>query len=227
VGTPVTAPEPADTPYDPRTVVTPLIPDRVEETLKIYDISKDWEHVVAGLRSGFDVGIREQPTRTYIFRESRIFPSGLKLHYIVHSRRGSRWQIFTTLREYRARSANWAVPNFTPGSSPETSHRSVSHDPRHVVSKEPPRHTVHQREDKLGRLPDGLGVVRQHLGPNLIPSTGLSSCHVRYRGSIPYHTHHATPAKLHVCILGGESLHRQGPHVRSRLERGGIRLHSR
>ena len=42
---------------DPRCVVTPLIAYKVELLLHKYGIYDDWSHVIAGLRSGFNVGI--------------------------------------------------------------------------------------------------------------------------------------------------------------------------
>ena len=42
---------------DPRCVVTPLVAHKVELLLRKYGIYDDWVHVIAGLRSGFDVGI--------------------------------------------------------------------------------------------------------------------------------------------------------------------------
>lgn len=71
------------------------------------------------------------------------------------------------------------------------------------------------------------GVIQQHLGPDLISSTRLSSCHIQHCSSVSYHTYHTIPAEHHVCILRGESLHRQGLHVWSCLECGGIWLCSR
>jgi hypothetical protein len=52
---------------DPRHVVTPLDPNRAEELLCRYDLQDTWTHVIVGLREGFDIGIREQLPRSYIF----------------------------------------------------------------------------------------------------------------------------------------------------------------
>lgn len=52
---------------DPRRVVSPLDPYRVEQLLCKYGLLDGWSHIIDGLRVGFDVGIREQPVRTLIF----------------------------------------------------------------------------------------------------------------------------------------------------------------
>jgi hypothetical protein len=50
---------------DPRHVVTPLDPNRAEELLCKYDLISDWNHIITGLREGFDIGIREQLSRCH------------------------------------------------------------------------------------------------------------------------------------------------------------------
>jgi hypothetical protein len=42
---------------DPRKVVTPLDPNRVEELLCKYGLISTWNHIIVGLCEGFDVGI--------------------------------------------------------------------------------------------------------------------------------------------------------------------------
>ncbi|PSR81116.1 hypothetical protein PHLCEN_2v6451 [Hermanssonia centrifuga] len=51
-----TAQLPARPQPDPRKVVTPLDPDLVEAKLRELNLLVEWQHVVDGLRSGFDVG---------------------------------------------------------------------------------------------------------------------------------------------------------------------------
>jgi hypothetical protein len=57
---------------DPRWVVTPLIPDQMEELLYIYNIHDDWKHILIGLREGFDVGIRGSLSCLRIFCKSQL-----------------------------------------------------------------------------------------------------------------------------------------------------------
>ena len=59
------APAPA---LDPRRVVTPLDPDKIECLLKDLGILEQWAHIVHGIRHGFDVGIREPVTKTRTFQ---------------------------------------------------------------------------------------------------------------------------------------------------------------
>jgi hypothetical protein len=56
---------------DPKKVVTPLDPNWVEELLCKYSLISTWNHMIVGLREGFDVGIREQLSRLYIFPQSQ------------------------------------------------------------------------------------------------------------------------------------------------------------
>ena len=51
--------QPAATECDPRKVVTPLDPGRVEACLRDLGLLEKWAHIVDGLRRGFDVGARE------------------------------------------------------------------------------------------------------------------------------------------------------------------------
>jgi hypothetical protein len=71
---------------DPRRVVTPLDPNRAEKLLRKYDLISDWNHVITGLREGFDIGIREQLSCLYIFRQSFILAIRPGLYLLVHSR---------------------------------------------------------------------------------------------------------------------------------------------
>jgi hypothetical protein len=47
-------------------VVTPLLADRIEEVLVQLGLHDRWAHVTAGIRHGFDMGIRAQPERSVI-----------------------------------------------------------------------------------------------------------------------------------------------------------------
>ena len=80
-------PEAARLVPDPRRVVTPLNPDRAAELLRKFNLLSVWNHVIVGLREGFDIGIREQISRSYIFRQPLILSIRPKVHLLVHSRR--------------------------------------------------------------------------------------------------------------------------------------------
>ena len=58
---------------DPYWVTTPLDPDRVEALLRKYCIFDHWQHIVSGLRMGFDVRIKVPPLRTYTFQKPPLF----------------------------------------------------------------------------------------------------------------------------------------------------------
>ncbi|PSR80922.1 hypothetical protein PHLCEN_2v6593 [Hermanssonia centrifuga] len=60
--------EPALPPPDPRQVVTPLDPDAVEKKLSELGILAQWQHVVDGLRLGFDVGASEPIRQSLYFK---------------------------------------------------------------------------------------------------------------------------------------------------------------
>ena len=65
--TPTTVREPAKPEPHPRQVITPLNPACTEALLRTYNILPQWQHIIDGLRHGFDVGILENPSHTYIF----------------------------------------------------------------------------------------------------------------------------------------------------------------
>ena len=52
---------------DPRSVFTPIDVDKMEFLLRSLDLYDKWEHVVVGLRVGFDVGIKSPPAHTILF----------------------------------------------------------------------------------------------------------------------------------------------------------------
>lgn len=82
---PATVPGPAGPATDPRRVVTPLDPIRVEELLSKYGLLGAWSHIIVGLCKGFDVGIREQLSRSYIFRQSQFLSIRSRVHYFIYS----------------------------------------------------------------------------------------------------------------------------------------------
>ena len=60
-----TTAQPAVTECDPRKVITPLDPSRVEACLRDLGLLEKWAHIVDGLRHGFDVGVREPVLATH------------------------------------------------------------------------------------------------------------------------------------------------------------------
>ena len=52
---------------DPRVVVTPLNAASLEKTLRDLNILHRWEHVIEGLRPGFDIGLSDPVPRTISF----------------------------------------------------------------------------------------------------------------------------------------------------------------
>jgi hypothetical protein len=94
VAPPPTALADANLSSDPRRVVTPLIPERLEELLYLYDIHDDWKHILAGLREGFDVGIRGS------LPCSRTLHSPTVPHGISRDSIGNIWKFQGSSREF-------------------------------------------------------------------------------------------------------------------------------
>jgi hypothetical protein len=69
---------------DPRRVVTPLNPDKVEKVLHNLALFNSFRHIIVGLREGFDVGIRGLLPRTYLFRQSQIILSRPRFYLLIH-----------------------------------------------------------------------------------------------------------------------------------------------
>ena len=69
---------------DPQRVITPLVPDQAEELLRKYGIIDTWHHIIVGLQEGFDVGIQEQLSRSYIFQQSQFIPIRSRLHHFIY-----------------------------------------------------------------------------------------------------------------------------------------------
>ncbi|CAL1699721.1 unnamed protein product [Somion occarium] len=66
--TPVMVPQSVPTSLDPRNVTTPIQVDKVEALLQELGIAEDWRHVLEGLRNGFDVGVKDTPPRSFMFK---------------------------------------------------------------------------------------------------------------------------------------------------------------
>jgi hypothetical protein len=82
---------------DPRRVVTPLNPDRAEELLCKYGISSPWRHVIIGLHEGFDIGICEHLSRSYIFRQSHLVSIRPRFYHIIYFCRTSCWSLLRAI----------------------------------------------------------------------------------------------------------------------------------
>ena len=87
---------------DPRCVITPLNAHKVELLLHKYSIYDGWSHVIAGLCSGFNVGIQGQLSCMYIFCQPQILPIVSQFHKHVHCQQASRWLL---LQRFLARRA--------------------------------------------------------------------------------------------------------------------------
>lgn len=64
-------PLPAPPRPDPRRVVTPLSADNLEEALESLGIRNGWQHVITGLREGFDIGLRAPVRSTVIHKNHK------------------------------------------------------------------------------------------------------------------------------------------------------------
>ena len=133
---------------DPRRVVTPLSPDRAEELLCKYDLISDWSHVILGLREGFDIGIQEHLSRSYIFRQSFLLTVRSGLYIIVHSRRAGSRSLFGGLPPGGSRAADWSFSHIPSGASTKASYGYLPNDSRHVVSSERSRRHLCQSQHK-------------------------------------------------------------------------------
>ena len=89
-------------PLDPQSLVTPLNPGRVEALLHNYSILAPWSHIIAGLCHRFNVGIRGQPLRTYLFQEPFIFQPGSCLYRFIHTIRTISQSLLPSLFSFRA-----------------------------------------------------------------------------------------------------------------------------
>jgi hypothetical protein len=118
---------------DPRKVVTPLNPIQVEELLCKYGLISTWNHIIVGLREGFDVGIREQLSCSYIFPQSQFFLSRLEIYFILYCWRASSWVVLRRFSTRGPRSTNWTFLNVSTRLGTKTAFREFPHDPRHVL----------------------------------------------------------------------------------------------
>ena len=78
--------------------------------------------MIVGLREGFDVGIREQLSRSYIFRQPCFVTIRPGLHHLVYSRGTGHRSLFSSLPPRGSRSTDRAISHFPSRFGTETSH---------------------------------------------------------------------------------------------------------
>jgi hypothetical protein len=227
VENPVTGLVPANPVPDPRVVVTPLSPDRAEEILCKYGLYGDWKHIIIGLRKGFDVGIKETPPRTYIFRQPCFVTFRSQFYTLVHCQRTSSRPLFRSLHPGRPRVHNRSIPNLPTRTGSQTAIEQAPTCSRHVVSQKRSRHRICQCRGRFRRFSHIMGHFRQHSGAHTFPSPWLRRSNLRHISRISHHTCPPQPTTCPLHLLGWFSIRRQGPHVRPHLKCWRIWCHSR
>ena len=221
---PPMVPELARPGSDPRSVFTPVDPAKAELLLRSFNIYNKWSHVIAGLREGFDVGIKSLPTETILFREPCLIPSQPGLHIFLHGKRTGSRSLLPTLYPIGTRSPNRAISHLSHRTHPKTQFIKIPIDTRSLLPPQPPNHPICQCGHILRRFPHSMGHIRNNCGINPLPAAGLSSSNFRHISSIPTDTCPSRPAERLVPFLGWKSEGRPSSNVRFNLKRRGLRL---
>jgi len=193
VANPAMVPEAARLVPDPRCVVTPLNPDCAAELLRKYNLSSVWNHVIVGLREGFDIGIREQISRSYIFRQPLILSIRPRVHFLIHSRRTGYQLLFGGLPPRSSRATHWTIPHFPPRSGTEASYRYLPDDSGHVLSSERPKLHLCQPWHQCLRFPYSMGFVRRHSRIDPLITSWMPSSNLQHLCCLSSNTHSARP----------------------------------
>ncbi|KAJ7225230.1 hypothetical protein B0H12DRAFT_1267739, partial [Mycena haematopus] len=181
--------------------------EKVLQNLGLYD---SFQHVIVGLREGFDVGIRGLLPRTYLFRQSQILLNRSRIYFFIHRWRTGCTSLFGRFYTSRAGRDYWSISHLTIGPGAQT----------------PLRQTA-KCWSELGRFPDSLGHIRQHLILNLVTTARLRCSHIRYFRGIPFDTVTPRSAACTLCILGRTCLRGPSCHVWAIIECGCFRVRGR
>ena len=191
---------------DPRCVVTPLDPDRVEELLYKYDLFPTWKHIITRLHEGFDVGIWEHLSSSYIFRKPQIISVRPRLYYFIYIWRAGRRPLLAAIPSGRARTYHWPVLHISSRSDTKTSYGYLQNDSGHVVPVEQLGNHFRQPWYQLRRFPDSVGILRRSISLNLITPCRLHSCNFQH--SAAYHLKPIRPDhQHHLCVLWKERVY--------------------
>ncbi|KIJ55433.1 hypothetical protein M422DRAFT_240055 [Sphaerobolus stellatus SS14] len=120
---------------DPHGVTTPLRADAVEEMLRTYNLWDDWQHIVYGIRFGFDVDVGPPPM-THIFRKSCIIQPEPRIYIAVHTQGASNWPLLTGLFPLQIRAPNWSVQDISTRAGSQIHTGQPSNDTGHGLSSE-------------------------------------------------------------------------------------------
>ena len=209
---------------DPRSVFTPIDAHKTELLLQSLGLREKWEHVIKGLKEGFDVGIKAPPSHTILFRKPLFIQSRPTLHIIILRERGSYRPLLESLLPRGARESYWPLPHLSNRVGAQTQFLQISHDPGSVIPEKPPVHFLNQRRYQPRRVPYGLGHLRGHSSISSQLTAGLPSCNVRYLSRIQDHTCAPRSAELTLHPLGREGASRPGSHVWLSIKRRSIRM---
>ncbi|KAJ3718531.1 hypothetical protein C8R42DRAFT_148112 [Lentinula raphanica] len=208
--------------HDPRIVVTPLDPVKVERLLGVLGLDEDWADVVRGLREGFDVGVRGTLSRSYLFRESFIFFTRHFIHFELHYRRAGCWPVLNGVQPRVTGAVNRFFSHITTGPSSQTEFIQITNGSRHVISSQQRLGPISECGNRLGRVPNGLGNIRSDECLSFIPSPGLRGSYIRHLSRLPNHSNQARPAVCTLRLLGWPGLCRPGSNVWFSIERWGV-----
>lgn len=84
---------------DPRKVVTPLVPAKIEAALCKYGILSNWIYVLYSISNGFDVGIRTVPPQPIIFSKITHLATSHPISFLPTSETSRRLS-FPTLEQF-------------------------------------------------------------------------------------------------------------------------------
>jgi hypothetical protein len=150
---------PANPVLDPQMVVTPLSPDQAEEILCKYGLYEDWKHVITGLREGFDVGIRDTPPCSHLFRQPCLVTFRSRLYIFLHCQRTSSRPLFRSLQPGHPRVHNRSILDIPTWTGPQTALEQALTCPGHVIPQERPQCCICQCGGEFRRFSHILGHV--------------------------------------------------------------------
>ena len=163
---------------DPRWVMTPLNPGRIEELLQALGLFEPWKHITSGLRTGFSIGINHSLLCTRLFCKSCIFVIGFHFYQSVHCRQTICRKILCPLLSCCPGGHYWAFRNIATGLSSQTTFIQIPHDTGSLIPSSGPPSAIYKLTYLLRRFPNCVGNFYLYSQPNTSPSPRLPCSHV-------------------------------------------------
>ena len=209
---------------DPLLVFTPIDAHKTELLLQSLGLWEKWEHVIKGLKEGFDIGIKAPPSHTVLFQKPLFVQSQPTLHIIILSEWGSYQLLLKSLLSRGARESYQPLLHLSNQVGAQTQFLQILYDPGSIIPERPPVYFPNQCWYQPWQVPYCLGHLWGHSSTSPQLTAGLPSCNVQYLSHIQDYACAPQSAELALHPLGRKGASGPGGHVWLSIERWSIQM---